>query len=599
LLRGNEGISAAGHVIESFGQFVIGGNYIIGFVMFLVILAIQYIVINHGATRIAEVTARFTLDAMPGKQMSVDADLNSGLITEEEAKTRRRQLQRESEFYGAMDGAIKFTQRDAVASIIVTAINILAGITIGLIQYNMGVMEALQTFTVLTIGDGLVTAIPALLISVTGGLITTRAASESNLGEDVSRQLLVNPRPVAIGSGVLLGFALIPGLPHLAFIFLSVFTGIIAYFSNVKSKSDIAQSQKEKLALTQKALPPEKIESLLKVDPLAIEIGYGIISLVDVNQGGDFLSRVKSIRRQIALEMGVVVPPIHITDNLQLNPKDYLFLLKNVEIARGELNVDSFLAIDGGGARESLAGLTTTEPTFGLPAIWIRPQDKDQAQLSGYTVVDPTTVISTHLSEVLKSHAYELLGRQETKALLDHLNETHPKLIEETVPKILSLGDVQKVLQNLLRERVSIRDLISILETLADFGVMTKDTDLLTEYVRQSLARSLCKPLLNEKNEVLLMTLSPDLEQTITRGLTHTEKGSFLILEPRTIQGVLQKINAAYQGIMAQSKMVLLTSANIRIHLKRLTERMLPNLVVLSHNELPSNVKVISLGMVN
>jgi flagellar biosynthesis protein FlhA len=274
-------------------------------------------------------------------------------------------------------------------------------------------------------------------------------------------------------------------------------------------------------------------------------------------------------------------------------------MLKNVEIARGELNVDNFLAIDGGGARESLAGLTTTEPTFGLPAVWIRPQDKDQAQLAGYTVVDPTTVISTHLSEVLKSHAYELLGRQETKALLDHLNETHPKLVEETVPKILSLGDAQKVLQNLLRERVSIRDLISILETLADFGVMTKDTDLLTEYVRQSLARSICKPLLNEKNEVLLLTLSPDLEQTIARGLTHTEKGSFLILEPRTIQGVLQKITAAYQGIMAQSKMILLTSANIRIHLKRLTERMLPNLVVLSHNELPSNVKVISLGMVN
>jgi flagellar biosynthesis protein FlhA len=599
LLHGSEGTTAAGHVIESFGQFVIGGNYIIGFVMFLVILAIQYIVINHGATRIAEVTARFTLDAMPGKQMSIDADLNSGLINEDEARHRRRQLQREVEFYGAMDGAIKFTQRDAVASILVTAINILAGIAIGIIQYNMGVMEAMQTFSVLTIGDGLVTAIPALLISVTGGLITTRAASESNLGEDVSRQLLINPRPVAIGAGVLFGFALIPGLPHFAFLTLASLTGTVAYFSNLKNKEEAVQSQKDKINQAQKALPPEKIESLLKIDPLGIEIGYGIISLVDVNQGGDFLSRVKSIRRQIALEMGIVVPPIHITDNLQLNQREYMILLKGVDIARGELHVDNFLAIDGGGVRQPAVGIPTQEPTFGLPAVWIRPQDKDQAQLAGYTVVDPTTVVSTHLSEVLKVHAHELLGRQETKALLDHLNETHPKLVEETVPKILSLGDVQKVLQNLLRERVSIRDLISILETLADFGVMTKDSDLLTEYVRQALSRTICKPLVNDKNELFLMTLNPDMEQAIARGLTHTEKGSFLILDPKLIQNIMQRIHQAGQGMLAQSKMVMLTSANIRIHLKRLTERVLPNLVILSHNEIPNNIKVISLGMVS
>jgi flagellar biosynthesis protein FlhA len=599
LLHGSEGTSAAGHVIESFGQFVIGGNYIIGFVMFLVILAIQYIVINHGATRIAEVTARFTLDAMPGKQMSIDADLNSGLINEDEARFRRRQLQREAEFYGAMDGAIKFTQRDAVASILVTAINILAGIVIGVVQYDMGVLDALQTFTVLTIGDGLVTAIPALLISVTGGLITTRAASESNLGEDVSKQLLVNPRPVAIGAGVLFGFGMIPGLPHMAFFVLATMTGVIAYFSNVKSKGDQVRVQRDKASQAQKAIPPEKIESLLKLDPLGIEIGYGIISLVDINQGGDFLSRVKSIRRQIALEFGIVVPPIHITDNLQLEQREYLILLKGMEIARGQLYVDSFLAIDGGGVRQPMQGIPTQEPTFGLPAVWIRPQDKDQAQLAGYTVVDPTTVISTHLSEVLKTHAHELLGRQESKALLDHLNETHPKLVEETVPKILSLGEVQKVLQNLLRERVSIRDLTTILETLADFGLMTKDTDLLTEYVRQNLARSICKALVNEKNELLLMTLNPELEQIITRGLTHTEKGSFLILDPKMIQSIMQRIHQAGQGMLAQSKLVLLTSANIRIHLKRLTDRMLPNLVILSHNEIPSNIKVISLGMVS
>ena len=599
LLHGNEGVTAAGHVIQAFGQFVIGGNYVIGIVIFLVLLAIQYIVINHGATRIAEVTARFTLDAMPGKQMSIDADLNSGLINEAEAKERRRQIQREAEFYGAMDGAIKFTQRDAIASIIITSVNILAGILIGLVQHKMELLQALQTFTVLTIGDGLVTAIPALLISVTGGLITTRAASESNLGEDVSRQLLINPRPVAIGAGVLFGFALVPGLPKLAFFILAFLTGVVAYFSNARHKEAALLVEKEKAEQARKALPPERIEALLKVDTLAIEVGYGLISLVDVNQGGDFLNRVKAIRRQLALDLGVVIPPIHITDNLQLNPKEYTFLLKGVEIARSELNVESFLAINGGSVRESLPGITTQDPTFGLPSLWIRPQEKDRAQLAGYTVVDPTTVIATHLSEILKSHAFELLGRQECKALLDHLNETHPRLIEETVPKVLSLGEVQKVLQNLLRERVSIRDLVTILETLADFGTLTKDTDLLTEYARQSLSRTLCKSVQNENGEILLFTLSPDLEQVIAKGLTHTEKGSYLILDPKVIQAVLQKIHTTFQGAMAQSKMVLLTSANIRIHLKRLTERMFPNLVILSHNEVPSNLKVISLGMVS
>jgi flagellar biosynthesis protein FlhA len=599
LLHGNEGFSAAGHVIESFGQFVIGGNYIIGIVMFLVLLAIQYVVINHGATRIAEVTARFTLDAMPGKQMSIDADLNSGLINEVEAKERRRQVQREAEFYGAMDGAIKFTQRDAVATILITSINIFAGIVIGLVQHNMEIMEALQTFTVLTIGDGLVTAIPALLISVAGGLITTRAASESNLGDDVSKQLLLNPRPVAIGAGVLIGFALIPGLPKVAFLFLAAMTGTAAYFSNLNKKQTAVVAEQQKQEQHRKALPPEKIESLLKVDALAIEVGYGLISLVDARQGGDFLNRVKSIRRQTAIDLGVIVPPIHITDNLQLGPKQYSMLLKGVEIARGELNVDQFMAINGGSARLQIAGMPTQEPTFGLPAVWIKPQDKDQAQIAGYTVVDPTTVIATHLSEVVKAHAFELLGRQETKALLDHVAETHPKLVEEVVPKVFSLGEVQKVLQNLLRERVSIRDLITVLETMGDFGALTKDPDLLTEYVRQALARTICKSVQNENSEVLLFTLNPEIEQTLSRGLTHTEKGSYLILDPRTIQDVLQKIHNTVEGSIAQSKTVLLSPANIRIHLKRLTERVMPQLVVLSHNEIPANVKVISLGMVS
>ena len=596
LLHGSEGVTAAGRVIQSFGQFVIGGNYVIGIVMFLVLLAIQYIVVNHGATRIAEVTARFTLDSLPGKQMSIDAELNSGLINETEARQRRKLLQRETEFYGAMDGAIKFTQRDAIAAVIITTINIVAGIVIGLWQYNMSVTDALQTFTVLTIGDGLVTAIPALLISVAGGLITTRAASESNLSDDVSRELLTNPRPVVIGAVVLLGLGLIPGLPKLAFLLLSGGVGAVAYAANLKNKQDLELAEEQMREQSAQSAPQENLEALLKVDPLALEVGYALIPLVDTNQGGDFLSRVKSIRRQTALDMGVIVPPIHITDNFRLNPKEYSILLKGVEIARGELNVDSLLAINSGSAREQLPGSPTHDPTFNLPAVWIRSQQKEHAQVAGYTVVDPPTVLATHLSEVIKSRIYELLGRQETKALLDHLSETHQKLVEETVPKTLSLGEIQKVLQNLLRERVSIRDLATIVENIADCGAMTKDPDLLTEYVRQALARSICKNIVNEKNELLLFTLSPEIEQTITKGITHTDKGFFLILEPRAMEDILRKLSGSFHSAVGKSQMILLTSANVRTHVKRLTERVLPNLVVLSHNEIPSNVRVMSLG---
>jgi flagellar biosynthesis protein FlhA len=378
LLHGGEGFSAAGEVIQSFGQFVIGGNYIIGIVMFTVLLAIQYIVINHGAARIAEVTARFTLDSLPGKQMSIDAELNSGLINEAEARHRRRQLQRETEFYGAMDGAIKFTQRDAIAAIIITAINIVAGLAIGILQHGMGLVDALQTFSVLTIGDGLVTTIPALLVSVSGGLITTRAASESNLGEDVSGQLLSNPRPVAIGAGVMFAFALIPGLPKAAFLLLAAVMGGVAYISKVKHQKEHKQAEEQALQQRKTQAGPEKMEALLKVDPLGVEVGYGLIRLVDAKQGGDFLSRVRAIRRQIATDLGVIVPPIHITDNLQLGPKEYSILLKGVQIARGEINVDSVLAITGGEVREQLAGIPTTDPTFGLPSVWIKPTDKDR-----------------------------------------------------------------------------------------------------------------------------------------------------------------------------------------------------------------------------
>jgi len=445
---------------------------------------------------------------------------------------------------------------------------------------------------------GLVTTIPALLVSVSGGLITTRAASESNLGEDVSGQLLSNPKPVAIGAGVMFGFAMIPGLPKAAFLLLALVMGAVAYIAKIKHRQDRQQADEQAVQQKKGLASPEKIEALLKVDPLAVEVGYGLIRLVDAGQGGDFLSRVKAIRRQIATELGVVVPPIHITDNLQLNPREYSILLKGVQIARGEVHVDNMLAISSGDVREPLPGPVTTDPTFGLPSVWIKPPDKDRAQLAGYTVVDPTTVIATHLSEVIKNHVYELLGRQETKALLDHLGETHPKLVEETVPKLLALGDVQKVLQNLLKERLSIRDLTTIVESLADAATMTKDPDLLCEYVRQGLSRSICKAVQNERSEIVVFTVSSELEQSIAKGLTHTEKGMFLILDPRVIDDIVRKVHAVVQGSMARTRTVILTSANVRLHLKRLTERLMPNLIVLSHNEISPNVKVISMGMI-
>jgi flagellar biosynthesis protein FlhA len=462
----------------------------------------------------------------------------------------------------------------------------------------MPLVDALQTFTVLTIGDGLVTAIPALLVSVAGGLITTRAASESNLSDDVSRELLLNPRPIAIGAAALLGLALIPGLPKLAFLLLAGGVGAIGYVADFKNKQDQAEAEERLVEQSKQNVPQEKIESLLKVDPLAVEVGYELIPLVDTNKGGDFLARVKAIRRQIAIDLGVVAPPIHITDNFQLKPREYSILLKGVQIARGEISVNNLLAINSGSAQESLPGVPAHDPTFGLPAVWIKPQQKEKAQISGYTVVDPTTVIATHLSETIKTHAHELVGRQEAKALLDHLSETHLKVVEETVPKVLSLGEVQKVLQNLLRERVSIRDLATILESLADCGAVTKEPDLMTEYVRQALARSICKNIVNDRSELLVFTLTPEIEQSVAKGLTHTDKGVFLILEPRIIEDILRRISASLQGALGKSTMVLLSPANIRIHMKRLTERILPNLVVLSHNEIPANVKVISLGTI-
>ena len=595
LLHGHEGSEAAGRVIESFGQFVVGGSYVVGVVLFVVLIAIQYIVVNHGAVWISEVTARFTLDALPGKQMSIDADLNSGLIDEQEARQRRKKISSEAEFYGAMDGAVRFTQRDAVASVVITLINIVAGFILGMSQ-GMALGEALRTYTVLTVGDGLVSAIPALLISVTAGIMTTRASDEANLGEQVSIQLFRDPKPVILGAVMLILMALTPGLPFLVFFLLGSGAAALGWRSlrDRKATAELVEAPPETERLSQE----EKMEALMRVDPLGLEIGYQLIQLVDAKQGADFLSRVKSIRRQLALDPGVVVPPVHITDNLQLKPKEYRILLKGVARARGELRPESMMAINPGQVSGEVDGVPTVEPTFNLPSLWIRPEEREQAQLAGYTVVDNTTVLATHLTEVIKSNIHELLGRQEVNSLIDSVEETHPKVVEELIPKVMSIGEVQKVLQNLLRERVPIRDMVSILETLADYSPLTKNMSLLTEYVRQALGRAICQPYLGEDGELSVFTLSVDLEKTLLEALTVNDQDSYLNMDPTAAQEFLDRIGKTVEEKSFDGYPILLTSTNVRPHVRRLCERILPNLVVLSYNELPPHTKALPLGVI-
>jgi flagellar biosynthesis protein FlhA len=535
---------------------------------------------------------------MPGKQMAIDADMNAGIIDEAEARERRDQISKEAEFYGAMDGAIRFTARDAVASIIILTINILGGFLIGILQFDMDLADAAKRFTILTIGDGLVTAIPSLLISVAGGIITTRAASESNLGEDVARQLFTNHVPIAIASCFLFFFGIIPGLPFFPFFILGSLTAILAYRRRKACETEKLDLQRVKAEKAEAEKPKDKIEGLLKVDLLGIEMGYGLIRYVDASQGGDFLDRIKSIRRQLALEMGLIVPPVHITDNLQLNPRQYAILLKGVQIARGELVQDHLLAINPGTAREEIPGMATVEPAFGLQARWIKAQEKERAQMAGYTLVDPATVLATHLTEIIKSQAYELVGRQETKNLLDTVSKTHPKVVEDLVPKILSIGEVQKVLQNLLKERVSIRDAVTILETLADYGSYTKNVAALTEYCRQALGRSICKLYQNEDGDLPVFTISPDLEKGIVDGVVHAEQGSYLALEPRQAKDIMTRFRRTVETAGNSGNPVVLCSPAVRIYVRQLLERFLPNVAILSHSEVPANIRVLSLGMV-
>jgi len=593
LLDGNTGTAAAGRVIEAFGQFVVGGNYVIGAVIFLVLVAIQYVVINHGAVRISEVTARFTLDALPGKQMSIDSDLNAGLIDESEARQRRRQLAAEAEFFGAMDGASRFTQRDAVASLIITAINIIAGFLIGVLEHGMELKQALATYTVLTIGDGLVTVIPALMISVSGGLIITRGNSDSALSLDFRKQVLGNPQPLLLAAGVLLTMSAFPGLP--AFTFLALGSGL--GYAGWRMRKAAAARQIE-TAAPAAAREKESLDTLLKVEPLAVEIGLGLVKMVEGGAESALLRRIAGIRRQLAVELGYMMPAVRVTDNISLKVGEYLILLKGIEIARHEIPGGCQLAIQPGtGAGKPIEGSPTREPAFGLPAWWVTARQAEAAKAAGYTVVDPVSVLGTHLAEIARRHAHELFSRQDAKKLLDRVGEDNQRLVEDLVPKLLSLSLVQKVLQNLLREQVSIRDSVSILEALSEAGQVTKNPVLLTEYVRQVIRRVVVQPHLDPAGQLTAYFLDPGIEQAIETALEHGEHASHLSLAPQKAREIVDRVTRTL-GSPEQSAAIL-TSAGARHFLRLLLEPVHRGVSILSHGEIPPGVRVISLGVVS
>jgi flagellar biosynthesis protein FlhA len=591
LLNGNTGTSAAGEVIGAFGSFVVGGNYIIGAVIFLVLIAIQYVVINHGAVRISEVTARFTLDALPGKQMSIDSDLNAGLIDETEAKRRRKQLATEAEFYGAMDGASRFTQRDAVASILITGINIVAGFLIGVLQHGMEFRKALETYTVLTIGDGLVTVIPALMISISGGLIVTRASSEARLGAEFHKQIFGNSRPLLLAAGVLCAIALMPGMPKLPFVLMAAGAGATGWKMRQGEAGAIAAPAEKKPAAK------ENIEALMRVEPLAIEVGLGLVGLVEGAQDSALLRRIAAIRKQLATELGYLLPPVRVTDNLQLRSREYLISIKGIEIARYELPQGCELAISTGQGQMKLEGQPTREPAFGISAVWIPSERAERARNAGYTVVDPVSVLGTHLSELIRRHAFELLSREDTKRLLDRVAVEHPKVVEDLVPKLMPLASVQRVLQNLLRERVSIRDAVSILEALGEAAGSTRNPVLLTEYVRQALRRSVVRPYVNRLGELPAWFLDPAIEQAVEGAVEHAEQNSHIAIAPQTGRDIVNRILSRVPS--PEAPVVAITTTGARYFLRQMTEASAPNLFFLAHNEVPPGMRVQSLGTIS
>jgi flagellar biosynthesis protein FlhA len=590
LMNGNTGTSAAGHVIEAFGNFVVGGNYIIGAVIFLVLIAIQYVVINHGAVRISEVTARFTLDALPGKQMSIDSDLNSGLIDENDARRRRKELANEAEFYGAMDGASRFTQRDAIASIIITSINILAGFLIGVFQHGMELTRALQTYTVLTIGDGLVTVIPALMISISGALIITRASSDERLGADVQKQLFGSPQPLFLSSGVLLVLAVFPGLPTIPFITVGGLLGAAAW--RMRKKEDVRNAE----TAAKPAAAAENLEGLLRVEPLAIEVGLGLIKFVAGGQDSPLIKRIGGIRRQLATELGFLLGPVRILDNATLKSHEYAILLKGAVVAKYELPAGCELAIPVGKVEAPPDGRQTREPAFGMTGWWVPADQAERSRRSGFTVVDAVSILGTHLAEVVRRHAHELLTRQDTKKILDRVTSEHPKVVEELVPKLLPLSAVQRVLQNLLRERVCVRDSVTILEALGEAASSTRNPILLTEYVRQAMRRLVVKPYLNNRGELPAYILDGALEQAIESGVEHGEQNSHLTLSPGAIRDLLDRITGKLGN--PEAPVAVIASSNSRHFLRQIAEPSLRNVFFLSHNEIPVETKVQSLGVI-
>jgi flagellar biosynthesis protein FlhA len=599
LLNGAErGTAAAGDVIQSFGNFVVGGNYAVGIVIFVILVIINFIVITKGAGRVAEVAARFTLDAMPGKQMAIDADLNAGLINEDEARRRRSEIAREADFYGAMDGASKFVRGDAIAGIMIVVVNVIGGILIGVLQKGMDVGAAAETFTLLTIGDGLVSQIPALIISTAAGIIVTRTATSTNYSQEFAKQLLMKPKAIGAAAGIMGFMAIIPGLPKIPFILIALGLGFTSRHLNQKTATEEA----DKLAKVESdKLKPasEKLESLLPVDLLELEVGYGLINIVDAEQNGDLLERISNIRKQFALDLGIIVPPLRIRDNLELKPGDYQVLLKSVQIGSGSLMVGHLLAMDPGNVMDRLSGVKTKEPAFGLDALWITSKQKEEATYAGYTVVDLSTVIATHLTELVRAHSSELLGRQELQQLLDSFKQTSPKVVEDLIPNLLPVGTVLKVMKNLLRESVSVRDLRTILEALADHAPTQKDPQVLTEHVRTALARTITKKLAGSDGQIQLLTLDRKIEETIASGIIHTDQGQQLSVDPEFVRAFIAELNTQAIELASQaSQAVVLCSPLIRSHLKTLVDRFIPNVVVLSHNEITSNVSVKAFGTV-
>ena len=608
LLHGHEGTHAAGSVIEAFGQFVIGGNYVVGFVLFLALIAIQFLVVSHGAVRTAEVTARFTLDALPGKQMAIDADMNAGLIDEQGARKRRQAIAREAEFYGAMDGAAKFNQRDSLATILITAINIVAGLLIGVLQQGADLATAVKTYTILTVGDGLVTMIPSLLVSIAGGMVLTRASSAGSLDQELGTQLLRGRNTLWIACGVLLGLALIPGLPKLSFVLMATGVGLLA--RKLPAAKDGAMALADEVAPADKAkvaevAKGENLASLLKMDELTLEIGFQLISLVDEKQGGQMLNRVRALRRHLATELGFIVPAVHITDNLRLKPREYVVSLRGVEIARWQTEQNCLLAVNADPKARALPGVETREPAFGVMARWILPGLEDQALASGYSVVDQTTVIGTHLGELIRRHAHELLGRQEVKRLLDSMSESYPKLVEELVPKLMTLGEVQRVLQQLLREQVSIRDLGAILEVLVEAAQQSKNVVHLVESVRQSLGRGLVHPLLDGDGGLRVLMLEQGLESELLH--TFDPQGAGLLLGDGSrsagmpsdfLRRLVESVKRLTGGAPTSALPVLLCPSPARYHVRRWLEPFLPKVTVLAPAEIPAEIRVRSVGTV-